>query len=193
MTPKFARLPRTSQPYPGTGRDASVHPLLPSSSNRWQRGAWIFRDRTLQGLEILLDEAFRIPFTPVRFGLDAIIGLIPFLGDAVGGVLSLVIPLAAWMRGVPYITLVRMLANTGVGVLVGSIPLFGDIFDLFWKANRRNYALLQRHVLEPQRRTGRDWIYLAGLLLAIAAVLAIPVVLFLWLVLWLLSRAAHQF
>jgi hypothetical protein len=55
------------------------------------------------------------------------------------GLLSLIIPLAAWIRGVPYVTLVRMAANLAIGVLVGSIPLFGDIFDIAWKANRRNY------------------------------------------------------
>ena len=78
----------------------------------------------------------------IRFGLDGIIGLVPGLGDVLAGLLSLIIPLAAWIRGVPYVTLVRMAANLGIGVLVGSIPLFGDIFDIAWKANRRNYRLL---------------------------------------------------
>src|ERR1035441_1045009 len=110
--------------------------------DRWNRGAWILRDQTLHRLEILLDEAFVIPGTGIRFGLDGIIGLVPGLGDVLAGLLSLVIPLAAWIRGVPYITLVRMAANLGIGVLVGSIPLFGDIFDIAWKANRRNYRLL---------------------------------------------------
>ena len=72
------------------------------------------------GLEILLDEAFRIPGTGIRFGLDGIIGLVPGLGDVLAGLLSLIIPLAAWIRGVPYVTLVRMAANLGIGVLVGS-------------------------------------------------------------------------
>ena len=71
------------------------------------------------------------------------------------GLLSLVIPLAAWIRGVPYITLVRMAANLGIGVLVGTIPIFGDIFDIAFKPNRRNYLLLQRHLGEPRRHTGR--------------------------------------
>src|SRR5436190_23072885 len=64
---------------------------------RWNRGAWIFRDSTLQRLEVLLDEAFRIPGTRMRFGVDGIIGLLPGLGDVITGLLSLVIPAAAWI------------------------------------------------------------------------------------------------
>ena len=81
-----------------------------------------FAMRRCSGLEFLLDEAFRIPGTNFRFGMDGIIGLVPGLGDVLAGLLSLIIPLAAWMRGVPYVTLLRMAANLGIGVLVGSIP-----------------------------------------------------------------------
>ena len=154
--------------------------------NRWDRGAWIFRDETLRRLEILLDEAFRVPGTNFRFGIDGIIGLVPGLGDVLAGLLSLILPLAAWIRGVPYITLARMAANLAIGVLVGTIPLFGDIFDVIWKANRRNYRLLSRHLGEPRRHTWRDWVFLLLLGLAIAVVFAAPVVLVLWFVAWLL-------
>ena len=119
-----------------------------------------FATRLCSALRFLLDEAFRIPGTSIRFGLDGIIGLVPGLGDVLAGLFSLIIPLAAWIRGVPYITLVRMAANLGIGVLVGTIPLFGDIFDIAWKANRRNYRLLQRHLGEPRRHTWRDWAFL---------------------------------
>src|SRR5271157_269205 len=156
--------------------------------DRWNRGAWLFRDRTLQGIEILLDEAFRVPGTGIRFGLGGIIGLVPGLGDVLAGVLSLIIPLAAWIRGVPYVTLARMAANLGIGVLVGSVPLFGDIFDIFWKANRRNYRLLRRHLTEPRRHTWRDWAFLLLLAGALALVFAIPLALVVWLLVWLTSR-----
>ena len=152
--------------------------------NRWDRGAWLFRDTTLRSLEILLDEAFRIPGTSFRFGIDGLIGLVPGLGDVLAGLLSLVIPLAGWMRGVPYVTLVRMGLNLGVGVLIGSIPLLGDIFDVVWKANRRNYRLLQLHVKEPRRHTWRDWAFLFLIGLILAALFALPIALFLWLVAW---------
>ena len=166
------------QPNPVTSTPSPEHQLI---IDRWNRGAWLFRDQTLRRLEILLDELFRIPGTGIRFGIDGIIGLVPGLGDVLAGVLSLVIPLAAWIRGVPYITLVRMAANLAIGVLIGSIPLFGDIFDIAWKANRRNYRLLHMHLVEPHRHTGRDWAFLTILAAFLALVFAAPVVFILWL------------
>ena len=157
-------------------------------SGRWSRGAWLFRDETLHKLEILLDEAFRVPGTNMRFGIDGIIGLVPGLGDALAGLLSLIIPLAAWIRGVPYVTLMRMAANIGIGVLVGTIPLFGDVFDIAWKANRRNYLLLQRHLGEPQKHTWRDWAFLGLLAAALGLVFAIPVLLAAWLLVWVIRQ-----
>ena len=166
-----------------SSRDGSGAPLA-----RWNQGAWLFRDETLRGLEVLLDEAFGLPGIPFRFGIDGIIGLIPGLGDVIAGLLSLIIPLAAWVRGVPYVTLFRMTANVGIGVLVGTIPLLGDVFDIAWKANRRNYRLLQRHLAEPRRHTWRDWAFLLFLGLCVVVVFAIPVVLAVWLIHWLLHR-----
>jgi hypothetical protein len=168
-----------------TQRDWAPSPS--SGKNRWDRGAWIFRDETLRKLENLLDEAFRVPGTSFRFGIDGVIGLLPGVGDVLAGLLSLIIPIAAWIRGAPYVTLVRMAANLGIGVLVGTIPLFGDIFDVVWKANRRNYRLLQRHLGEPRRNTWRDWLFLLLLGTAIAVVFAIPIMLVVWLIHWLLQ------
>lgn len=119
-------------------------PAAHRPTDRWQRGAWLFRDSTLRSLEFLLDELLRIPGTQIRFGIDGIIGLVPGVGDVVAGLLSAVIPLAAWIRGVPYVALVRMAVNLGIGVLVGSIPVAGDIFDIAWKAKqgcRRSHAI----------------------------------------------------
>jgi hypothetical protein len=162
--------------------------MNPEGNDRWNRGAWLFRDETLRRLEILLDEAFRVPGTNIRFGLDGIIGLVPGLGDVLAGLLSLIIPVAAWIRGVPYVALARMVANIGIGVLVGSIPIFGDIFDIAWKANRRNYLLLTRHLSSPRRHTWRDWVFLLVLGAALALIFALPVVLVIWLVVWLGGR-----
>jgi|SRR5580658_1487675 hypothetical protein len=161
--------------------------VLPA--DRWNRGAWLFRDKTLHGIEILLDEAFRIPGTRFRFGIDGIIGLVPGLGDVLAGILSLIIPVAAWIRGVPYITLVRMAINIGIGVLVGTIPIFGDVFDVIWKANRRNYQLLTRHLGEPRRHTWRDWVFLALIAAGIGLIFALPVLLTLWLLAWLFQHS----
>jgi hypothetical protein len=161
---------------------------IPPAADRWNRGAWLFRDQTLQALEILLDEAFVLPGTGIRCGLNGIIGLVPGLGDVLAGVLSLVIPLAAWIRGVPYVTLARMGANLGIGVLAGSIPLFGDLFDIAWKANRRNYRLLTRHLEEPRRHTWRDWTFLLLLAAALGLVFAVPIALIVWFAAWLIGR-----
>jgi hypothetical protein len=152
---------------------------------RWGRGGRFLGDEQLHWLEIFLDEAFVIPGTSYRFGVDGIVGLIPGLGDVLAGILSLLIPLAAWVRGVPYITLVRMLTNVSIGLLVGTIPIFGDAFDIFWKANRRNYRLLTRSLAEPRRHTWRDWAFLLLLGAMITVVFAIPILLLLWLVSYL--------
>jgi hypothetical protein len=169
-------------PYSGPPQPVVLAP------DRWNRGAWLFRDRTLHNLEVLLDEAFRIPGTQIRFGIDGIIGLVPGLGDVLAGLLSLIIPLAAWIRGVPYVTLVRMVVNLAIGVLVGSIPILGDIFDVAWKANRRNYLLLTRHIDEPRRHTWRDWAFLWMLAAALGLIFAVPVVLIIWLLAWISSH-----
>ena len=81
-----------------------------------------------------------------------------------------------------------MAANLGIGVLVGTIPILGDAFDIAWKPNRRNYQLLQRHLTEPRRHTGRDWVFLLLLLAALGLVFAIPVVLVIWFLVWIGSH-----
>jgi hypothetical protein len=81
-----------------------------------------------------------------------------------------------------------MAANLGIGVLVGTIPLFGDLFDILWKPNRRNYRLLTRHLCEPRRHTWRDWCFLALLAAVMAFILALPMVLVVWAIAWLLRQ-----
>jgi hypothetical protein len=196
MTPADPIVKRPIDPNPvaatrdpsASGPGASPPLGVVPGQGRWNRGAWIFRDSTLQSIETLLDEAFRVPGTSFRFGIDGIIGLVPGLGDVLAGILSLIIPVAAWIRGVPYITLLRMAANIGIGVLIGSIPIFGDLFLIVWKANRRNYRLLTRHLGEPHRHSWRDWAFLGFLAVVFALIFAIPIVLVVWFVVWLLSH-----
>ena len=83
-----------------------------------------------------------------------------------------------------FTVVVGMAINIGIGVLVGSIPLLGDAFDIAWKPNRRNYQLMQRHIGQPRRHAWKDWAFLAALVCAIAIVFAIPIVVFVWLLLW---------
>ena len=161
--------------------------VLPPRSDRGRR---VFNDENLEMLTHVLDDWLRIPGTSVRFGVDAIIGLVPGIGDVLGGVASCILLLAAWFRGVPYIALVRMAVNVGIEVLVGSVPLVGDAFDVAWKANRRNYKLLVRHVDQPRRHTWKDWAFLWTLGAAILAVFALPLIALSWVLLWLLRYHA---
>src|SRR5579872_1971551 len=123
-----------------------------------------------------MDTAFVVPGLGIRFGFDAIIGLIPGLGDLITSLISLYILAAARRHGVPRTTLARMAFNIGVDTVVGAVPFFGDAFDVFWKANKMNVALLRRHVLatpEEQRRARRnDTLFVALLIAGLLAVMA---------------------
>ncbi len=152
---------------------------------RWKRAArphgGIASDENLDLLSHLLDDFVRIPGTSIRFGLDGVVGLIPGVGDLLGGLASTVIILAAWARGVPKVVLLRMVANVGVEVVVGAIPVLGDAFDIAWRANRRNYALLTGSVAEPAEVQRRSWLFFAVLCAALLVLLVLPLVLFSWL------------
>ena len=136
----------------------------------------------LDYIAALLDDMFRIPGTNIRFGLDAIIGWVPGIGDALAGIASFLIVFASWRRGVPWVTLVRMVANIVLESTLGAIPIVGDIFHIAWKANRRNYRLLIREREQPRRNTKRDWLFLVLLLVAAMAVVVIPIGVLIWVV-----------
>jgi hypothetical protein len=104
------------------------------------------RARRILALARFLDSAISIPGTSWKFGFDAIVGLIPVVGDLIGGVLSGYIVLEAVRAKVPTLTLARMLVNVGVDTVMGAIPALGDLFDAAWKANMKNVALLERHI-----------------------------------------------
>ncbi len=150
-------------------------------SPRLKRGGKAFDDEHLDMLSHLLDDFIRIPGTSIRFGLDGIIALVPGVGDLVQGAASSVIILAAWARGVPKVVLGRMVANVGIEVVVGLVPVLGDMFDIAWKANRRNYALLTGSLEEPQTQTRRSWIFFAGLCAVLLVLTILPLLLFSWL------------
>lgn len=103
----------------------------------------------------LLDEAFRIPGTNYRVGLDGLIGLVPVAGDLITGGLALWIIREAAEMGVPRRTLTRMFWNVGVDVTAGFVPAVGDLFDVAWKANVKNLALLEKHFAREEQRLGR--------------------------------------
>ena len=150
-------------------------------SPRVKSGKKIFDDENLDLLSHLLDDFIKVPGTPVRFGLDGIVGVIPGIGDLIGGIASCIIIIAAWVRGVSYATVVRMVANVVIEVSIGSIPILGDMFDIAWRANRRNYALLTGSIYEPRKYTIQSWFFLAALCLVMAALIIVPMILVTWM------------
>lgn len=133
-----------------------------------------------------MDGVFEIPGTGIRFGFDSIVGLVPGLGDIITSVVSLYILQVASRRGVPRITLVRMAGNIAVDYALGSVPVVGDVFDVYWKANLKNVELLRRHALagpSGQRRArSSDWLFVAGLSLLLVAFLVGCVTIAWWII-----------
>lgn len=120
----------------------------------------------LKALAELLDSTFSGPFG-IRFGLDALLGLIPGVGDVITSCLSLYILVAAGSLGVGAATLSRMAINILVDSLVDMIPLFGNLFDFYWKSNVKNIQILEAHLLRPEVEAvkSRMIIALVGVLL----------------------------
>jgi hypothetical protein len=106
----------------------------------------IIRLRRMRGLARLMDMALRIPGTRFSFGADSVIGLIPGVGDFAGAAISLYIVNEARRLGVPNDKLLKMLLNIGFDTAAGSVPLVGDLFDVYFKSNRRNLELVLDHL-----------------------------------------------
>lgn len=104
------------------------------------------RFKRVRLLSRLLGEQFRIPGTTYRVGLDGLLGFIPGIGDAAGALLSTYILYEAIRLGTPKALLFRMIANIGIDTVGGAIPVVGDIFDMAWKANKKNAALLHAYL-----------------------------------------------
>lgn len=102
----------------------------------------------IERLSHMLDTRWRLPVIGARFGVDPLLGLVPVLGDAAAAAIGGYILIEAWRLGAPASLVVRMLANIGIDALVGSIPILGTIFDVAFRAHRRNAALLRRHLNE---------------------------------------------
>ncbi len=113
--------------------------------------AWTPRER-LERLGWFLDSAFRVPGTNVRFGADALLGLVPGVGNAATTLLSAYLVHEAWRQGIPKGALARMVGNVALDSLFTAVPLVGTVADLFWRANRRNMAILARHLDDAANR-----------------------------------------
>ena len=138
-------------------------------------------DENLNLIATWLDDRFEIPGTGIRFGLDALIGWIPGIGDLLAACASLFIVLAAWKRGAARITVLRMVLNLAIEDTLGAIPIIGDIAHVAWKANRRNYNLLIRDQQFRKRHTWQDWLFVAAAGLTMILLFLAPFVLLIYL------------
>ena len=150
------------------------------------------RARRVQALARLLDNSISIPGTNWKIGFDAIVGLIPGIGDLIGAVLSGYIVLEAARADIPSFTLARMLLNVGVDTLVGAVPALGDVFDAAWKANVKNAALLERHLVvrgdvSHRKRNAAGAILLAVIVLVLILGAGLALGIFAGRLLWGLS------
>ncbi len=125
----------------------------------------------LESLSKYLDDWVKIPVVGWRFGLDALIGLIPNVGDTMTSVASFYILVAGVRYGVPKITLLRMAFNIGLDYVVGVIPFVGDAFDFFWKANKQNMDLIRERGMGKGKGTTGDYIFVLGMLLLLIGIL----------------------
>jgi hypothetical protein len=142
-------------------------------------------ERGLDQLSRAMDGLFRIPGTGWRIGLDALVGLIPGVGDFATTAVSVYILAAGVRYRVPKVTLLRMASNIAVDYLLGAVPIVGDIFDAAWKSNQMNVELLKQRasVSAEEAKHGRlsDWLFLGVIVLGLRVLLAGSLALSLWL------------
>jgi len=140
----------------------------------------------LRRFAVWLDAGIAVPGTSIRVGLDPLLGLVPGLGDAAGALLAAWILVEAIRMGASRATLARIAFNIAVDALVGAVPVLGDVFDVVWKANLKNVALLERHAIDPAGAGEGDRLFVVLLVGGVAALclglLVGGVVLTAWLV-----------
>ena len=130
----------------------------------------------------LLDSAFRIPGTNIRFGLDAIIGLVPGIGDLSAPAFTVMLLLEGTRRRLPMVIQARMVLNALIDMLLGLFPVVGDLVDIAWKANLKNLALLERHVGRPGLPPTRgDYAFVFVAIALVLFIALVPLVLIAWL------------
>ena len=129
----------------------------------------------VRGLARLMDDAIRVPGTKIGIGLDALIGIVPGLGDVAGGAMSAYVLMVAARVGVPKAVLGRMLVNLATDALVGAVPVLGDLFDVGFKANVRNVRLLEESLAVPEQARRSSALVVAGVVIGALAIAAVGV------------------
>jgi hypothetical protein len=135
----------------------------------------------LRRYAVLLDSQFRVPGTNIRFGLDAIIGLIPGLGDVSTPVFAGLLLLQGVRMRLPLVVQARMVLNAALDMLLGFVPVLGDLADIGFKANLRNLALLERHATRGVPPSQSDYIFVIVCLIVLAFIALAPIVVLVWL------------
>ena len=128
----------------------------------------------------MLDSAMLVPGTGIRFGLDPILGLIPGLGDLVSPLFTIGILWQARDLSIPKVVQLRMIFNVAIDTLVGIVPVAGDLFDVAWKANDMNMALLERHAYEEHPASTRDWVFVSSMIALLVVLAVAPLLLLGW-------------
>jgi uncharacterized protein DUF4112 len=136
---------------------------------------------SLRRYAVLLDSQFRVPGTNIRFGLDAIIGLIPGVGDISTPVFAGMLLLQGVRMRVPFVVQARMVLNAALDMLLGFVPVLGDLADIGFKANLRNLQLLERHSTRGVPPSQADYIFVIVCLILLAFVALAPIVVLVWL------------
>jgi hypothetical protein len=124
----------------------------------------------------LMDSAYRVPGTAIRFGWDPIVGLVPGVGDVATASFAVAILYHGYRLGVPAVVLARMLLNVLIDLAAGLVPVAGDIADVAWKSNSLNLALLERHERPGVKPTSGDWAMVLLAVMVIGGVLALVLI-----------------
>jgi hypothetical protein len=148
----------------------------------------------LRGLTRVMDGAITVPGTGIRIGLDPILGLLlPVVGDWVGAATSGYIIVQGARLGASRATLMRMAGNLAVDLAVGSVPVLGDIFDMGFRANERNLALISAHMQAPERRRRTDLAVVVGVVGGLLLLAVATISLSAWLLYSLIQAVAGSF
>lgn len=134
----------------------------------------------LRRYAVLLDSQFRVPGTNIRFGLDAIVGLIPGLGDISTPVFAALLLMQGVRMRLPAVVQARMVLNAAIDMLVGFVPIVGDLVDIGFKANLRNLALLERHARRGVPPSRSDYVFVIVCVILLAFVAIAPIVVLVW-------------
>jgi hypothetical protein len=138
----------------------------------------------------ILDTTVRIPGTRIYLGLDPLLGLIPGIGDMLANLIGTVILILAARLQVPQIVIVRMSVNLLINGTIGTIPVLGDLFSVWFRSHARNAGLLREAATKPQRNNRGDWLYVAGIIGGTVVLLLLASMAVMWTVMKLWAAIA---